>query len=309
MIKKLFNILLNPSYLVVILDSRNIIRFPDSVYLKALYKYKLGYKLNLNNPSTFNEKLQWLKLNNRNDKYTIMVDKCQVKNYAADVIGKEYIIPTIGVYNNFDDIDFDKLPNQFVMKCNHDSGTIIICKDKNKIDKQAIRKKINNAMNNNYFYCSREWPYKNVLPKIIVEKYMIDNVCSDLKDYKFFCFDGEVETILVCSERFTSDNMCESFYDKNWKLIDVSENNHRVDRNVKKPVNFELMKKLAYKLSKNIPFVRVDFYEINNMVYFGELTFFPNGGFEKFSPKDYDKYLGSLINIEEVKRNEKKKSN
>ncbi len=270
---------------------------PDKMYLKILYKKCTKNKLDLSNPQTFNEKLQWLKLNNRKDEYTKMVDKYEVKKYVANIIGEQYIIPTIGVYDKFKDIDFDKLPNQFVLKCTHDSGGIVICKNKNNFDKTKARKILNFSLRRNYFYYSREYPYKNVKRRIIAEKYMQDEACKDLRDYKLFCFDGECKLIQVDFDRFK--NHRRNLYDLNWNLIEDLSIKYPSDKNViiEKPSNLDEMLEIARKLSKNIPFVRVDLYLINGKIYFGELTFFHGGGYEKFTPEEWNKKLGDMIKI------------
>ena len=261
------------------------------------YKAKMGCKLNLENPVLFNEKLQWLKIHDHNPIYTTFVDKYEVKDYVKNIIGEEYIIPTLGVYDKFDEIDFDTLPNQFVIKCTHDSGGIVICKDKNTLDIDAARKKINHYLKRKFFYENREWPYKNVKPRIIIEKYMQNSNNTELIDYKLFCFNGNPKITLCCSERFSSSNMCETWFDENWNLLDIVENHHRIDKSIKCPTNFELMKSLANKLASDIAFLRVDFYEINGKVYFGELTFYPASGYERFEPEEWNKKLGDMINL------------
>lgn len=298
---KLKYYLLNPSKLVLrIMNSKFSRILADKTYLKIYFKCKMGYKLNLKNPQTFNEKLQWLKLYDRNPEYTKMVDKYEVREYIKEKIGEKYLIPLIGVYDKFDDIDFDELPNQFVIKCNHDSGGLVICKDKGKLNIEETRKKINKSLKRNYYYSGREWPYKNVKPRIIIEKYMEDSNKSDLIDYKLFCFNGIPKIVLVCSERFSSSNMCETWFDMNWKLIDMTESGHRVDSTISKPKQLKKMVELSKKLSKNIPFIRVDWYEIGDKLYFGELTFYPASGFEKFEPKEWNKKIGDMLSIDKL---------
>lgn len=234
-----------------------------------------------------------------------MVDKYEAKKYVASIIGEEYIIPTIGIYNSFDEIDFKKLPNKFVIKCTHDSGGLVVCKDKNKLDKNNAKKKIEKSLKTNYYYCGREWPYKNVKPRIIIEKYMCTKEQKELIDYKFFCFNGNPKIILVCSERFSSNNMCETWFDDKWNFLDIIESSHRVDKTIKKPINLSKMMEFSKKLSKDIPFVRVDFYEINGKTYFGELTFFPASGFERFEPKEWDYKLGEMLKLPDKKISDK----
>lgn len=280
-------------------------KMSDEKYIKKEFKLRMGYNLDLQNPQTFNEKLQWLKLNDRNPTYTKMVDKYEVKKYVASIIGEKYIIPTLGVYNDFDDIDFNKLPNQFVIKCTHDSGGLVICKDKSKLKITKVKRKINEFLERKYFYIHREWPYKNVKPRIIIEKYMCTKKQKELIDYKFFCFNGNPKIILVCSERFSSNNMCETWFDDKWNFLDIIESSHRVDKTIKKPINLSKMMEFSKKLSKDIPFVRVDFYEINGKTYFGELTFFPASGFERFEPKEWDYKLGEMLKLPDKKISDK----
>lgn len=270
----------------------------DEVYLKLIYRLIFGRKLDLNHPKTFNEKLQWLKLNDRKPEYTTMVDKNEVKKYIAERIGEEYVIPTLGVWDNFNDIDFDSLPDQFVLKCTHDSGGLVICKDRRKLDIPKAREKINKALTRRFYYFGREWPYKNVKPRIIAEKYMEDESTAELQDYKIFCFNGKPLLTLVCSERFSSHGLHEDFFDSDWNHLSFKRPDHPTSAdNIKKPANFELMKILAHRLSENIPFVRTDFYEINGQVYFGELTFYPASGFSGFEPEDWDYKLGSWLDL------------
>lgn len=273
-------------------------RISDEKYLKILYWLTFHKKLNLKIPVTFNEKLQWLKLNDRKDIYTEMVDKNKAKSYVANIIGDDYIIPTIGVYDSFDEIDFDKLPNQFVMKCTHDSGNVVVCIDKNIFNKKNARKRINKSLKTNYFYISREWPYKNVEKKIIIEKYMKDYNKIDLTDYKFYCFNGEPKYLYI-SEGLSNHSTAKiDFFDMNFDRAPFGRTDfNHFDEIPEKPINFEEMKKLAKELSKGFSFLRVDFYEINGKIYFGELTFTPCGGFMIFSPEEWDKKLGDLLEL------------
>ncbi len=301
----IINFIKNPRDIIIILAEKNILKISDKRLLKILYKNRIGKKLDLKNPNTFNEKLQWLKLYDRNPDYTKMVDKYEAKKYISNLIGEEYIIPTLGVYNNFDEIDFDKLPNEFVMKCTHDSGGNIICKDKTKLDFKVVREKIERCLKRNYYNVGREWPYKNVKPRIIVEKYMEDKAQEELKDYKFMSFNGKVKCSFVCSDRYGEDGLKVDFYDLEWNKMPFQRHYPNSKENIQKPKNYELMIQLAEKLSNGIPFVRVDFYEINGKVYFGELTFFPGSGFEEFTPEKYDRILGDMLELPKKKREEK----
>lgn len=269
-------------------------RCPDEIYLKIIYEVYMNKKLDLKHPTTFNEKLQWLKIHNRNPKYTSLVDKYAVKEYISDTIGSKYVIPTIGVWDSFDEINFEVLPNQFVLKCTHDSGGLVICHDKEKFDVEAARKIINKSLERNYYVWSREWPYKNVPHRIIAEQYMAD----DLRDYKLFCFNGVPRMTLMCSERFTKDGLKEDFYDEVWNHLKVQRPTHgNAILPIQRPKQYELMKKLAAKLSEKMPFARIDFYEINEKVYFGEITFYPASGFEEFKPEEWDLKLGEWIKL------------
>ena len=301
---KIIEFIKNPNRIIWFLGARNIVPISDEKMLKSIYKVAYNKELNLNNPQTFNEKLQWLKLYNRKKIYTKMVDKYEAKKFVSERIGNECIVPTLGIYEKFSDIDFKKLPNKFVMKCTHDSGGLVICKDKLSLNYKKAKKRIMNSLKRNYYYASREWPYKNVKPRILIEKYL-ENSNEELIDYKFFCFNGIPKVVLVCSERYTSDNMCETWFDSSWNLLDIVESNHRVNPNIQKPINFEKMKGYCKKLSKGIPFLRVDFYEVNGKVYFGELTFFPASGFERFSPESWNLKLGQMIDLNMVIKNEK----
>lgn len=275
---------------------------PSKIDIQFLFRLKMGKFLNLRSPNTFNEKLQWLKLYNRKSIYTTLVDKYAVKQWAAETIGTQYIIPTLGVWENFDDIDFDKLPNQFVLKCTHDSGSYVICKDKMKLDINAARKKLNNALKRNFYYVGREYPYKNVPPRIIAEQYMEDKN-GGLVDYKFSCFNGYVDCVMVCLDRHINDVKF-YFFDKKWNLkrLNIRGKNAPEGFTIPKPSCMDEMFELAAKLSKDIPFVRVDLFECDGKVYFGEMTFFPDNGFDANLLPETDLYFGSLIDLNKITR-------
>ncbi len=299
MLNKIKKFLTNDYYRFITLKNKGFYNcMPDVKYIKKIFKVKMGYDLDLNNPQTFTEKLQWLKLYDRKPIYTTMVDKHDVKDYVANIIGKEYIIPTLGVYDKFEDIDFSKLPNQFVLKCTHDSGGLVIVKDKSKLDIEKAKKKINKCLKRNYYNFSREWPYKNVKPRIIAEKYMVDESGYELKDYKFFCFDGKAELMFIAKDRGLRDEETKfNFYDMNFKLLPFTNGHPNFKENIEKPKTFDKMKELAEVLSKNIPQVRIDFYDINGQIYFGEITFFHWSGLMPFKPSEWDKKLGDLIKL------------
>lgn len=269
----------------------------DGLYLKLKWNHCMNYPLDLKHPKTFNEKLQWLKLHNHNSDFIKMVDKAEAKKYVASIIGEEYIIPTLAVYERAKDINFDELPCQFVLKCTHDSGGIVICKDKATLDiKDAIRK-LQKGLKKNFYYINREWPYKNVKPRIIAEQYMTDNG-YELKDYKFFCFNGVPKFLKVDFDRYVDHHA--NYYDLNWKLLPFDELPYgRIeDKLIPKPVNFNKMISIAKELSKDIPFVRVDLYNVKGKIYFGELTFYPATGMAKYHPIEWDYRIGSWINLD-----------
>lgn len=267
----------------------------DSFYLRAVYRICFGRKLNLDNPQTFNEKLQWLKLYNRKSIMTTMVDKIEAKKYVADVIGEEYIIPTISIFETVEEIDWDKLPNQFVLKCTHDSGGVVVCKDKNKLNIAEASAKLKKALNQTYYFSKREWPYKNVKPRIICEKYLSNNG-EDLDDYKVFNFNNGPQIILVCKDRFKNNGLTEDFFTDKWEHLDIARLEHPNSNNcIKKPDNLEKILELSSLLSKGYPFLRTDFYSVDGKIYFGELTFFPSSGFNGFNPNEWDEKLGSRI--------------
>ena len=295
---KLYNFITNKRLRFSYLTAMGLTHWmSDERFLKKEYYLAMGKTLNLNTPKTFNEKLQWLKLYNREPQYTMMVDKYAVKQYVANKIGSQCIIPTLGVWNHFDEIDFDELPNQFVLKCTHDSGGIVICKDKLKLDKRAAKQKLEYYLKRKYYYVHREWPYKNVKPRIIAEKYMSNDNGEDLNDYKLMCFNGQVKATFVCSDRFSEDGLKVTFYDTNWKRMPFERHYPASKTDIARPKTYDEMLILAEKLAFQIPFVRVDFYEVHGRVYFGELTFFPGSGYEEFTPEEWDKKLGDWINL------------
>ena len=270
----------------------------DQKYLKLKYRYLLKENIDFDNPTTFNEKLQWLKIHDRKDIYTTMVDKYEAKKYVASIIGEEYIIPTLGIYNTFDEIDFSKLPNQFVIKCTHDSEGLVIVKNKKELDISKTKKIIERALKYNFYYIGREWAYKNVKPRIIVEKYMEDKNETSMRDYKFFCFDGKPKLMYLSEGLENHNTACMSFYDMEFKLSDCERKDYKkLSYMPDKPKTFDLMKKYAGILSKDIPHLRVDFYEINGKLYFGELTFFTCSGMVPFKDEKWNKILGSYIKL------------
>lgn len=273
---------------------------PDFLILKRYYYQRFNKKLDLKNPQTFNEKLQWLKLYNRVPLYTTLVDKYTVKKWVSEKIGAQYVIPTLGIWEKFEDIDFDMLPNQFVLKCTHDSGGLVICKEKKSMNVALARNTIDKSLKRNYYYSSREWPYKNVKPMVIAEKYMEDSECHELRDYKFYTFNGEPRFMLLATNRQCKEkSLSFDYYDMEFNhlpLVNHWHPNNTTDL-IHKPVTFEKMKELALILAEGIPHVRVDFYEVNGKIYFGEMTFFDMGGFLKLHPDSWDQEWGDLIKL------------
>ena len=292
-------IVCKPSLLFLTLGHRGWFNWVnDERYLKIAFQIKMGKSLDLIHPKSFNEKLQWLKLYDRNPYYTNLVDKYEVKPIVEKIIGKDYIIPTLGVWEHFDEIEFDKLPNQFVLKCTHDSGGLVVCKDKRKLNIKKAKKTIEQCLRNNFFWGMREWPYKNVKPRIIAEQFMEDEQTQELRDYKFFCFDGVVKALFIATDRMKEGEDTKfDFFDENFNHLPFTNGHPNAEILPQRPVCFDEMKVLAEKLSKGIPHVRVDLYEVNGRVYFGEMTFFHWSGFTPFVPEDWDLIFGDWINL------------
>lgn len=267
---KIISYIVEPKKIILYLMNKNYLSFiPDKTFLKMKYKLMMGTKLDLENPKTFNEKLQWLKLHDRNPEYTKMVDKYEAKEYVANIIGKEYIIPTLGVWDKFDDIDFDALPNEFVLKPTHTSGNVFICKDKSKIDYKKLKKQVNKWLKRDYYRIHREWPYKNVKPRIIAEKYMENKDHTNIKDYKFYCFNGQADYVMICTGRETGHPKF-YFYNKEWNFMrNMSNDGIKLEGELEeKPLGVEKMFEIVEKLSKGIKFVRMDLYNVNEKIYF-----------------------------------------
>ena len=271
----------------------------DKEFLIRAYKAFMGKELDLDNPTTFNEKLQWLKLYDHNPAYIKMVDKYEAKSYITDKLGDDtHIIPTIGLWDTFDEIDFSKLPCQFVLKCTHDSGGLVIVRDKTNIDVKAAKRKIDKCLKRNYFYNTREWPYKHIKPRIIAEPYIEDTTYHELRDYKFFCFDGEVKALFVATERqVAGEDTKFDFFDDNYNHLDIINGHPNASIPPEKPVNFEKMKELSSLLSKGIPQIRVDFYEADGKLFIGELTLCHWSGLIPFEPEEWDRVFGSWIKL------------
>ncbi len=275
----------------------------DKWRLRNLYLITMGKKLDLDNPQTFNEKLQWLKIYNRNPLYTTLVDKYRVKEYVAKKIGEQYVVPLLGVWDRFEDIDFSKLPDQFVLKCNHGNGDTVVCKDKKSFNIKQARVKLSRSLRRNYFYISGEWPYKNVPRKIIAEKYLVDELSNyeGLVDYKFFCFNGTVDCVMLCLDRCIEE-VKYLYFDKDWNAVQVERNVPIIQKKsvFQKPRRLNEMIAIAERLSFGIPFVRIDLFENNDGVFFGETTFYPLGGFDSGYLPEIDLRFGKLLDLKSI---------
>ena len=271
---------------------------PDRDYLELLTAHSLAYKPNLDNPTHFNEKLQWLKLHDRKPEYTVMVDKYRVREYIAEKIGEQYLIPLLGVWDSPDEIDFGALPNQFAMKCNHNSGLgMCICSDKNSLNINKVKAELQKGLKQDYYLTGREWPYKDVPRKIIAEQFLKSDA-GGLTDYKIHCFNGVPKFVLVCRDRFLESGLTEDFYTPEWEHMDVKRPKiPQATTPMPKPEKLDEMLTLAEKLSKDIPFIRIDFYFVASKIYFSELTFFPASGLEGYDPPEWDKTFGSWLEL------------
>ena len=266
---------------------------PNITRMRLLFRFRHGYSLNLEHPRTYNEKLQWLKIHDRHKEYTNMVDKIEAKKHVASIIGEEYIIPTLAVFNNVEEIDFDILPQQFVMKCTHDSGGIVVCTDKSNLNREDAIRKMRKGLRTKYSKYNMEYPYDDVVPRIIVEPFLVDESGYELKDYKFFCFNGIAKCLFVATDR--PDDTKFDFFDMEWNHLPIINGHPNNPNPIPRPQNFEKMVEIAEKLSSGIPHVRVDLYNIGGKIYFGELTFFHWGGMTKIEPLEWDYKLGDML--------------
>ena len=291
----------NPQYFITSPASKGWLNWvPDSLYLKVLYRVIMGRKLNLKNPKEYNEKLQWLKLNDRKPEYSTMVDKYEVRGYIADLLGDKYLIPCLGIYDSVDDIDIDALPDRFVLKCTHDSGSVEICKDKSSFDIEGARHRLSQAMKRNYYATYREWPYKYVKPRIIAEGYLEGDE-GDLKDYKVMCFNGEAKIIEVHENRFVEGKVhTQTFYDREWNIVPLTQvETVTVDRPGERPRQLDEILRLSELIAKDMYHARIDWYIEGDKIYFGEITFFDGSGFESFSTPEMERMLGDMIKLPE----------
>ena len=291
--------LTSPDYRFMIQSNRGKYdSMPDDAYLKRRYKAFTGKELPLEDPKTFNEKLQWLKIHDRRPEYTMMADKYLVRQYIAEKLGEQYLIPLLGVWDDPDDIDFDKLPDQFVLKCNHNSGLgMCICKDKAKLDIPKVREELRKGLREDYYKKCREWVYKDIPRKIICEQFMT-NGGKELEDFKIHNFNGEAKFVLVCRDRFSDTGLTEDFFTPEWEHMPVKRPKLGLSRQpIPKPEQLQEMLEFSKILSKDIPFVRTDFYVIEGKVYFGEITFFPASGMAAFDPPEWDEIIGNWLTL------------
>lgn len=274
-------------------------KMPDKMYLQNFFAQTMGYYMDFRSPHTFNEKLCWLKLYDRKPVYTTMVDKYSVKFFIDKILGKGYTIRTIGAYDSVNEINWKKLPEKFVIKCNHGSGDVIICKDKKTINIDEVKKTMQSYLRQDYYILGREWPYKNVKRKILIEEYIEDEKTKDTWDYKFFCFNGKVKCFKIDFDRSTNHKA--NYYDRECRLLPMGEKVCPPDwnRNIEIPSNINQMIDIAEKIAKNIDcsFERIDLYNINGKIYFGEITFFPGGAHMEFIDSKWDKEMGDWIKL------------
>lgn len=278
-------------------------RLSDVSFLKLKFRLSMGYPLNLKNPVTYNEKLQWMKLFYRHPSHTMMVDKYAVRSHVAEKIGEEHLIPLLGVWDHEDDIDFDSLPQQFVLKCTHNSALgLHICKDKSMLNTDKVKKELRRGLDQDFYRQGREWPYKNVKRRIIAEQFMVDSSGTELKDYKFFCFDGKARALFVASDRNRPGVEVKfDFFDMDWNRLPFTNGHPNSTKTLEKPACFDEMVRIAELLSQGLPHVRVDLYDIMGQVFFGELTFFHHSGIVPFVPADWDRVFGDWLTLPRVK--------
>lgn len=269
---------------------------PDDEYCKVLYKARFGEEINLDNPKTYNEKIQWLKLYDRNPLYTTMADKIAAREYVSSKIGSEYVVPMYGAWDYFDEIDFDQLPNEFVLKCNHDCGSFVVCKDKNTFDFERAKQKLENALTLNFYLHRREWVYKDIKPQILAEKYMgfIE------EDYRFVVFNGEVKFFYCGLDWAEPTRKKFNIYLPDLTYIPVRHSYPtNPNYNLKKPKHFAEMMEVSIKLAERLPLLRVDLWQQQGQVYVNELTFYQSAGFGIFDPEEWDEIIGSWLVLPE----------
>ena len=295
-LKTVISLARKPQKLILPAGQNGLLNFiPDKIYLKAVFKAETGYSLDLNNPKTYNEKLQWLKLFDRKPEYVMFADKYKVRDYIARTIGEKYLIPMIGVYKTAEEIPWNELPNRFVLKCNHASGTNIICRNKADLDIQSSKIKLDTWLKKNSYWGEREWCYKDIEPCIICEEFMGTEDGMPPNDYKVMCFNGIPKLIQVHHDRYGDHTL--DFMDTNWEKTDIVQGPRNSDNNPPKPNQLNELLEIAHVLSKDMFYARIDFYIINEKVKFGEITMYPTAGFCKFNKYETDVLLGSWIKL------------
>ncbi len=297
---KILRFLTDRDYRFLVLAGRGYKgRVPDEEFLRRMYRIQMGREPDLETPKTYTEKLQWLKLHDHRPEYTQMVDKYAVKEYVARKIGPEYVIPLLGVWDRAEDIDFDALPDRFVLKTTHDSGGIVVCTDKSTLDIPKARQRLKHFLSRNYYDHNREWPYKHVPPRIIAEAYMEDRETGELRDYKFFTFGGVPRVLYIAQGRGRGEPTVADFYDMEFNHLPFTIDHDMAPVPPQRPRCFEQMQHLAARLSEGTPQLRVDFYEVNGRVYFGEMTFFHCSGMAPFHPDSWDRTFGDWVQLPE----------
>ncbi|MFI3281389.1 MAG: ATP-grasp fold amidoligase family protein [Rikenellaceae bacterium] len=293
-----------PKVLMVSMLKRFKHVIPDKAFVRAEYRLKMGRWPDLKNPTLLSEKIQWLKLFDHNTQYVPLVDKVEAKKHVSKIIGEEHIIPTIGVWRKAREIDFDALPEQFVLKCNHRGGGVVfICRDKATFNFKRAKRKLRRQLRKSMYSSTKEWPYKNVRRRIICEQYMVDESGCELKDYKFYCFNGEPKFCQLVSNRYAESETCKDIYDAEWRLQEFSGPFNAGDTPVNRaeplprPENYSQMLEIAAKLSKGMPFARIDLYNINGVIYFGEITLYPASGMRQFYPLEWNKRIGDWVTL------------
>ena len=293
----------NPDQLLVKLSAqRRLDWMSDKQLTKLLYRTKFHRKLDLDNPKSLNEKIHWIKLFVRDPLYTRLTDKYAVRKYIAEIIGSQYSVPLLGVWDHFEEIDFNQLPNQFVLKCNHDSGSYLICKDKSTFDIAAAKAKLESCLSRNHYRLSREWAYINIKPLILAEEFLTDHNERNVVDYKFLCFHGEPKCVKVCTDRGSPTGVKIDFFDMQWNHLPFIEKYPNANRVIERPKSFDEMVRICRILSEPFPFVRMDLYGIDERIYFGEFTFYPGAGMEEFTPDEWDYTLGSWLTLPSSKQ-------
>ena len=296
-IKTAASLLGTPTRLLLPAGQNGLLNFlPDKLYLKTVFRAETGYRLNLRHPRTYNEKLQWIKLYDRRPEYILYADKYRVREYIAKAIGESYLVPLIGVYSKVEEIPWDELPDRFVLKCNHASGTNVICRDKHDLDIALTEEKLDAWLKRNAYWGAREWCYKDIEPCIICEAFIETPDGNTPDDYKFMCFNGVPRLIQVHHDRYGDHTL--DYYTPEWKKSDL----HRIDAStsekvVEKPEKLNEMLSIAETLSKDIYYARIDLYYVNGSIYFGEITLYPTGGFSTFAKHEDDLLLGSYMKL------------